>query len=157
VTDEILDHLKRMPPPPDLTGIPEKWREIFRPLSDWHRVLEGWMAGLRALPEPRETPARRPVMPEETPRTHVVAVSPDSDATRTTLDSTQGTQDTDTWEHGTSENGVDVAVVTDVKYDTTAHTLTFRTRTLHFDPQGFLVAVDAESAPVTVTTAAGCP
>ena len=77
-----------------------------------------------------------------------------------TLDSVQGTQDTDTWEYpagSLDELGVKVKVVTDVKYDTTAHTLTYRTRTLQFDKFGHLNAVTAESALVTVLTAAACP
>ena len=84
----------------------------------------------------------------------------EADTEYRTLAATQGTQDTDTWEYpaGTEDElGVKVQVITDLKYDTTAHTFTYRTRTLQFDKFGHLNKVTAESAETTVTTAAACP
>jgi len=81
---------------------------------------------------------------------------PDPDADRTTLAQTQGTQDTDTWAFDAT-NGVNLQVVTDIKYDVTTHAITYRTRTMSFDHYGRLVAIAAEGNLVTVATAAACP
>jgi len=86
-----------------------------------------------------------------------IVVNPDLNGTRDTLTQTQETEDTDTWDTVASENGVEVQVATDVKYDTTTHLITYRTRTLKFDLNGFLVAITAEGEDVEVTESGPCP
>ena len=66
---------------------------------------------------------------------------------------TQGTQDSDSWDRITGESPVALKVITDVKYDTSTHKITYRTRLLTFDRCGKLVSVGAESALVEVTEA----
>lgn len=85
--------------------------------------------------------------------TAVGSKSPSSGGTELELDQTQGTQDTDTWTRSSDDCPVVVQVVTDIKYDTSTHKLTFRTRDFTFDRGGNLTAISAESALVEVTTA----
>ena len=73
--------------------------------------------------------------------------------TESELDQTQGTQDVDTWTRSTDDCPVAVHVLTDIKYDTSTHKVTFRTREFSFDRGGNLSAIGTESALVEVTTA----
>jgi len=84
-------------------------------------------------------------------------------ADRDAMNHTQATRDADTWDVGDTETGgcvegVEVRVLTDLEYNTGTHVLGYRTRTLKFDPRGYLISVTAEDAAVTaVATAAACP
>lgn len=79
-----------------------------------------------------------------------------SGGTEIELGSSQGTQDSDTWDRDNDGEPVAVSVITDIQYDDTTLQLTYRTRQLHFDKCGKLQSVDAESDLVTITTAEAC-
>ncbi len=66
----------------------------------------------------------------------------------------QGTQDTDAYDRSSDNCPVQFQVITDIKYDTSTHKLTFRTRTVTATG---ITAVSAESALVEITTAEACP
>lgn len=112
----------------------------------------------RAATDPWEGPPPSLNRPERSPALQapwLLPWTPNLDADRDVLTATQGTQDADEYDAQTSANGVDVQFITDIKYDTTAHTLTYRTRTLKLPPGVSIVT--AEGDAVTVTTAAECP
>jgi len=144
--------------------------EMHDAVSALQEILPALMAAIEqgaaetaAAPEiPPATAAIRmlakQVLPQESPdEVRTIGDSPEPDATRTELGQTAGTQDEDTWVLGESEYGVEVEDVTDIKFDTSAHTLTFRTRTKKYDPNGRLLEVTAEGDAVTVTTSKPCP
>lgn len=76
------------------------------------------------------------------------------------LASTQGTQDTDTWDpvnvSADSSRGFQVLVYTDLKYDETTHKITARLRTLKFDSKGCAFYCSGEGALVDITEAVAC-
>ena len=113
--------------------------------------------GLPAVPKAVQAPAKQVLGEEPRDEGQILADSPEPDAGRTALGQTAGTQDTDDWDVGETDKGSEVEVLTDLKYDATAHTLTFRTRKFKFDPNGRLVEIDAEGDAVTVLTAVACP
>lgn len=81
------------------------------------------------------------------------------DGDRIVLDSTQGTQDTDTWKYNDGDakgKGVEIKTITDIQYNKTNITLSFRTRTLKFDKKGLLYEATGEGDLVTITQARRC-
>ena len=94
--------------------------------------------------------------PERGSETELLADHPEPDANMTAIAQTMGTQDTDTWAVGEDNSGREVELMTDLKYDTTALTLTYRTRKVKVDPNGRVVAIAAEGSAVTVATAEEC-
>ena len=145
----LADDLTLFPRPPDLPK-----DVVPAALADWLRRIEGWLAGVQSArrqetPTPRRAPA---LVPDE--GAVVVPWGPDWDAERTALGQTQGAQDADAHDAAVSEKGMEIRVVTDVKYDTTAHTLTVRFRTLKAPPGA--LGVTGEGDAVTITTAQEC-
>ncbi len=83
---------------------------------------------------------------------------PDPDAYRYLLGETQGQLDGSTWMPDPAHTmGVEVDVITDIKYDTATGELTYRTRRLAFDPWGRLLSITMEGPQKVVTTAVECP
>ena len=151
--------------------IPESLREALRPILEKLGEFQEFCAGLvEAAQQPEESdvagdaaavPVPIPRTPAPLPASEpdpLAGLAPDYDATRTALAFVYGARDTDAWQVGATENGVDLVVVTDVAYSTSTHVLSIRTRTVSVDPQGFIVAVAAEvETAVPVATAVECP
>jgi len=157
-----------IPRVPELMELPEELREPLRPLLDCVRGLvealsdpedeapdDAGMADRVTVIEEEQRRRRLPVLPPS--GGDIVPIYPDPDATRTTLGQTQGTQDVDTWTHGKTEKGCEIQIITDIKADGATMTLSYRTRTAKVDPNGFIVAISAESELVTVDIGGACP